>query len=115
MVQRVCSREGEGVPHGGAVGYQPVEEQVHGDLPGGAALDDASQPQHLASKQVVQQTDTVLPLVVCRDGDVHKVEGGVAVHKGDDGDAAHIAGLLDGLVVDTGVCDDQQTRLLELQ
>jgi len=51
-------------------------------------------------------------LVVGGDGDVDEHEGGVGVAEGDDGDV-DVGGLADGLVVDTGVGDDDEAGLFE--
>jgi hypothetical protein len=54
----------------------------------------------------------VLRLVVGGDGNIDVVEGRVGIADGDNGDV-DVRSLTDGLVVDTGVGDDDQTGLLE--
>ena len=51
-------------------------------------------------------------LVVAGDGDVHELGGGVHVAEGDDGDVG-VASLGDGLVVSSGVRDDEEPGLTE--
>jgi len=54
----------------------------------------------------------VLRLVVGGDSDIDVVQGRVGVADGDNGDV-DVRSLSNGLVVDTGVGDDDQTGLLE--
>lgn len=63
-------------------------------------------------KGSTHETDRVSGLVVARDGNVNKLQRSVSVTKGNDGDV-DVGGLPDGLVVDTGVSDDDETGLLE--
>lgn len=54
----------------------------------------------------------MLGLVVGGDGNVNELQGSVGVAEGDDGDVDE-GRLADGLVVDTGVGDDDEAGLLE--
>lgn len=55
----------------------------------------------------------MLGLVVAGNGDINVVNGAVEVSESDDGDV-DVAGLTNGLVVSTGVSDDDETGLLEV-
>lgn len=54
----------------------------------------------------------MLRLVVGGDSDIDVVQGGVGVADGDNGDV-NVGSLTNGLVIDSGVGDDDQTGLLE--
>jgi len=88
-----------------------VHEEVDHDRPRLSAVDDGSHAENLTSQEPVQEGDGVLALVVARDSDINVAEGRVNVAEGNDGDV-DITGLLDGLVVNMGVSDDDETGLL---
>jgi hypothetical protein len=87
-----------------------VDHNVPRTLAG--AGNGAAEPEDLARKHPPDQADRVLALVVRRYRDVNVFEGGVRVAEGDDGDV-DVAGLADGLVVDTRVRHDNEPGLLE--
>lgn len=88
------------------------EEHVDHDGPRvGSAGDGAAETEDLAGKEPPDETDRVLRLVVGGDGNVDVAEGGVGVAEGNDGDV-HVGRLTDGLVVNAGVGDDDEARLL---
>lgn len=88
------------------------EEHVDHDGPGLGARDGSTDAEDLTAQQPPNETDRVLRLVVARDGNVDVRQRRVGVAQGDDGDV-DVRGLTNGLVVDTGVGDDDQTGLLE--
>jgi hypothetical protein len=51
-------------------------------------------------------------LVVGGDGDIDKLQGSIGIAEGDNGDV-DVGSFTDGLVVNTGVGDDDETGLLE--
>jgi len=93
-----------------------VEEQVRENVPtvgtGGSTGDGSLETENLSAEEVPHQTDGVTGFVVGGDGDIDKLEGSVSVTEGNDGDV-DVGGLSDGLVVDTGVGDNDHTGLLE--
>ncbi len=90
----------------------PVEEHVDHDVPWVGCTDDAAHLQHHLCQQVVQAANRLLALVVCRDGNVHKLEWGIGIAKGNGGHV-DIGRLTNCLMVNTGVGQHQQTGLLE--
>lgn len=88
-----------------------VEEEIGENRPV-ASVDGASKTEDLSAEQVPDETDRVTRLVVARDGNVNKLQRGVSVTEGNDGDV-DVSGLPDGLVVNSGVGDDDQSGLLE--
>mmetsp|Transcript_19876 Transcript_19876/g.43255 ORF Transcript_19876/g.43255 Transcript_19876/m.43255 type:complete len:268 (-) Transcript_19876:308-1111(-) len=91
----------------------PVEEQVNHHVPRLSWGDRTTHLQHHAGQQVVQDTNSVLALVVSRNGNVHVVHWRIGVAECNGGDV-HVGRLLNGLVVSPGVSQDQQARLLEV-
>lgn len=90
-----------------------VEVEIGHDGPlGVSVLKGATETQNLSGDHPPHKTDGVSALVVAGDGDVNKLDGGVGVTESNDGDV-DVGGLLDGLVVGSGIGDDQQTGLLE--
>lgn len=88
------------------------EEHVDHDGPRvRGAGDGAAEAEDLAGKEPPDETNGVLGLVVGGDRDVNVAEGRVGVAQGDDRDVA-VRRLADGLVVDTGVGDDDEAGLL---
>jgi hypothetical protein len=74
--------------------------------------DGSSESEDLSGEHPPDETDGVLGLVVGGDSDVNELEGSVGVAEGDDGDVDE-GRLPDGLVVDSGVSDDDDPGLLE--
>ena len=77
-----------------------------------SSADGSSQSENLSGQHPPHQTNAVGRLVVAGDGDVHELGGRVHVAEGDDGDVG-VASLGDGLVVSSGVGDDQESWLAE--
>ena len=90
-----------------------TEVEIDHDVPGGlAVVDGATEAEDLTGKHPPDKTDGVTTLVVGGDGDVNILGGGIGVAESDDGDV-DVAGLLDSLVVGTGVGNDNEAGLLE--
>jgi len=110
----VLSREG----HQTVVGLRgdsrkTYEEHVDHNGPSvGSARDGSTETEDLSAKEPPDETDRVLRLVVGGDSDIDVVQGGVGVADGDNGDV-NVGSLTNGLVIDSGVGDDDQTGLLE--
>ena len=51
-------------------------------------------------------------LVVARNGNINPVEGGVRVAEGNDGDV-HVGSFIEALMVEAGVGDNNESRLME--
>jgi len=94
------------------LGVSP-EEGIDHDVPLGGALHGAAEIQDLTGEHPVDEGDGFLTLVVHRDGNINVLQRRVGVTQSDDGDV-HVAGLLDGLGIGTGIGDDQQTGLSEV-
>eukprot|EP01084_Bolivina_argentea_P164314 285673_1 len=90
-----------------------VEEEVNLDLPRDGTGDGTAQTEDLTGQQPVHHTDGVLTAVVARDGDVNVLQRRVGIAKGDHRDVDQ-AGLVKGLVIGTGIGDDEDTGLDEL-
>ena len=69
--------------------------------------------ENFTGQQPVDETNGELALVVARDGNVDVLEGGVGMAEGDGGDI-DVGGLTEGLVIETGICDNQEPGLKEL-
>lgn len=82
------------------------------DTYGHSSGDGSSESEDLSGQHPPHQTNAVGALVVAGDGDVNKLGGGVHVAEGNDGDVG-IASLGDGLVVSSGVGDDEEPGLTE--
>lgn len=89
-----------------------TQEHVGHDGPGFGSGDLATESEDLTGEHPPDETDGVLRLVVGGDGNVDEFEAGVCVSEGDDGNV-HIGSLADGLGVDAGVGDNDETGLLE--
>lgn len=90
-----------------------VEIQIGHDGPGGGSVgQNTSESQNLTGKEVPDETNRVLGLVVAGNGNINEFGGRVGVSKGNDGDV-DVGGLLDGLSIGAGVGDDDQSGLLE--
>ena len=90
-----------------------VEEHIDHDVPAiGSAGDGAAETEDLTGKEPPGKTDRVTGLVVDGDRDIDELEGRVSVAERDDGDV-DVGSLSDGLVVNTGVGNDNKTGLLE--
>lgn len=88
------------------------QEHVGHDRPGVATVDGAAKSEDFTGEEPPNETDGVLALVVGGDGNVDELEGSVGVAKRDDRDV-DIGSLTDGLDVDSGVGNNDQTGLLE--
>ena len=90
-----------------------VEEHIDHDVPAvRGPRDGATETEDLASEKPPNETDGVAGFVVCGDSDVDKLKGCVSVAEGNDRDV-DVGGLTNGLVVDTGVCNDNEAGFLE--
>ena len=89
------------------------EEGVDHDVPLGRALDGAAEVENLTGEHPVDEGDGLLTLVVDGDGNIDVLERGIGIAESDDGDV-HVASLLDGLGIGTGISDNQQTGFNEL-
>lgn len=90
-----------------------VEVEIGHDGPlGVSVLKSATESQHLSREHPPDKTDRVSTLVVAGDGNVDKLNGRVGVAQSNDGDV-DVRGLLDGLVVGSGIGDNQKSGLLE--
>ena len=90
-----------------------VEEEIDGDVPRDGALDFTAEAEDFTSEEPVHHTDGVTATVIARNGDVDVLERSVGVTEGDDGDV-DLGGFGDGLMVSTGVSDDEDAGLHEL-
>lgn len=72
----------------------------------------ATKPQNLTGEHPPNETNRVLGLVVCRDGNINEFEGSICVTESNDG-YVDIGRLTDGLVIHTGVGNNDKTRLLK--
>lgn len=77
-----------------------------------AVLEGATKTEDLAGQEPVDETKSVLTLVVGRDSNINVLEKRVGVSKGDDGDV-DIGSLLDGLEISAGISADDEAGLLE--
>lgn len=90
-----------------------VEEHVHHDVPAiGRAGNGAAETEDFTGEHPPDQTNRVPGLVVRGDGDVDELEGGIGVAEGNHGDV-DVGSLTDGLVINTGVGNDDEAGLLE--
>ena len=90
-----------------------VEEHVDHYVPAvGSARDGATEAEDLTGKEPPGKTDRVAGLVVDGDRDVDELEGSIGVAECDHGDV-DVGRLTDGLVVDAGVGNNDETGLLE--
>lgn len=67
---------------------------------------------YLTSQQPPDQTNAVRRFVIAWNGDVHETQGRISVAQGNNRDV-HIRRLGDGLMIDSWIGDDQETRLTE--
>jgi hypothetical protein len=77
-----------------------------------AVLEGATKTEDLAGQEPVDETKSVLTLVVGGDSNINVLEKRVGVSKGDDGDV-DIGSLLDGLEISAGISADDEAGLLE--
>jgi hypothetical protein len=90
-----------------------VHEQINHDFPVFFTGDIATELEDFASKEPEAVSNGVLGLVVGGNGNINPVGGRVSVAKSDHGDV-HVGGLLDGLMVKTGVANNDEAGLHEL-
>ena len=90
-----------------------VEEHVDHNVPAvGGTGDGAPETEDLTGKEPPDETDGVTGLVVGGDSNIDELQGGIGVTESNDGDV-DVGSLSDGLVVNTGVGNDNKTGLLE--
>lgn len=90
-----------------------VEEHIGHDVPAvGAVAGLTSESEDLSAEEPPEETDGLDGLVVAGDGNVDVAKGCIGVTEGNDGDV-DIRGLANGLVVDSGVSDDDDSGLPE--
>lgn len=90
-----------------------VEVEIGHDGPLGVSiLKGTSESQNLSRDHPPHKTDGVSALVVAGNGNVDKLDGRVGVNQSNDGDV-DVRSLLDGLVVGSGIGDNQKSGLLE--
>ena len=92
--------------------FVPVEEQIGHNLPWKITRDDATETQNLTGQEPPHQTNRLVSLIVARDRDVNELGRRVNIAKSNNWDVG-VRGLGDGLVIGTGIGDDQETRFTE--
>jgi hypothetical protein len=89
-----------------------VEEHINHDIPGGVVLESTTETENLAGQEPVDQTKSMLTLVVSGDGNINELQKRVSVSERDDRDV-DIGRFLDSLRIRTRVGANNQTRLSE--
>jgi hypothetical protein len=89
-----------------------VEEEIWHDAPLFASAQASSKSLDFSGQKPVNKTDTVGGLVVARDADIDVLDWGVSVAQRNDWNV-DVAGLSDGLVVNSWIGDDDQPWLSE--
>lgn len=109
-----------------------VEEQIGKNVPGvGTSTDGSPQSENFSAEQVPNETNGVSGLVVGGDGNVDELQGSIGVTQSDNAEGTarkllghisdsvfysrdvNVCGLSDGLVVNSGVGDDDDSGFLE--
>ena len=88
------------------------KEKNEHDGPGLSSGDGSSDSEGLSGEHPPDESDSVLGLVVGGDGNVDELEGSVGITESDNGDVDE-SGLSDGLVINSGVGNDDDSGLLE--
>lgn len=93
--------------------FLAVDEHVNHHIPLLVPADHTTKAEDLTAQKPPHQRNAVLALVVSGDSNIHELHGRVTAAHGDRRDV-HVGSLNDGLVVQTGVGDDQEAGLNEL-
>jgi hypothetical protein len=111
-----------------------VEEQIGKNVPCiGSSANGSPQSEDFSAEQVPDETDGVSGLVVAGDGNINELQGSIGVTQSDNATGkalgldiwhllqsswvhlrnVNVGGLSDGLVVNSGVGDDDESGFLE--